>query len=287
VSTTADVLVPAQMTLGESPIRLGEHDGFACIDIRRGEVHIGDLENGLTSSRRIGAPIGAIAATTDKRLLAAGRDGIMVIDGDERIDVPQPADDLRFNDGQPDPFGRFVCGTMADPPRAGAGALWSFQAGVATPLVANVTISNGLCWSSDGTTMYYVDTPTRCVDAFDYDAASGTVSERRTVVRLPDGIGDPDGMTIDCEGGLWVALWGGASVRRFVDGTQDEVIQVNTPFVTCPVFIGRDASVMLVTTASELNPGAPGAGAIYVAEPGITGLEVAAASPEVVFGARG
>ncbi len=283
MSAAAELFASTEMTLGEGPIRVGDGDGFGCVDILEGAVHVGDLASGITSTHRQGGTVGAIAETADGRLLAARIDDVVVIGGEERILVSRPADDLRFNDGQPDPVGRFVCGTMADPPRPGAGTLWSFESGIATPLVDGVTISNGLCWSSDGATMFYIDTPTRCVDAFDYDLASGTVSERRTVVRLPDDIGDPDGMAIDCEGGLWVALWGGAAVRRFVDGAQDDLIAVPTPFVTCPAFVGRDASVMLITTASAPNPGTPGAGALYVAEPGVAGLPVVAASTEVVF----
>ena len=272
------------MVLGEGPIRLGDADGFACVDIRRGEIHVGTLESGVTSSRSMEGTVGSIAQMTDGRLLAARTDRVVAVDGEERIAVPMPNGDIRFNDGKADPVGRFVCGTMADPPRPGAGSLWSFESGVATRIVDGVTISNGLCWSPEGTTMYYIDTPRGCIDAFDYDLASGTVSERRTVIRLPDDIGSPDGMTIDRDGGLWVAFWGGAAVRRFIGGTQDDIIDVGTPFVTCPAFVGTDASVLLITTASEPNPGTPGAGSIYVAEPGVTGLPVAAASRETVFG---
>ena len=105
---------------------------------------------------------------------------------------------------------------MADPPRAGAGGLWSVANGTSVKLLDAVTISNGLCWSSDGSTLFYIDTPTQRIDAFDYDVETGAISNRRAIVKIPEDAGSPDGMTIDDEDGLWVAMWGkrSASLRR-------------------------------------------------------------------------
>ena len=126
------------MTLGEGPIRVGRSDGFACVDIRRGEVHVGTLGFGITSTRRMDGTVGAIAQMDDGRVLAARTDVGAVIDGDERITVPMPESDIRFNDGKADPVGRFVCGTMADPPRSGAGSSYAAPPArrIATPLDA-------------------------------------------------------------------------------------------------------------------------------------------------------
>ena len=105
---------------------------------------------------------------------------------------------------------------MADPPRAGAGGLWSFANGTSVKLLDAVTISNGLCWSSNGSTLFYIDTPTQRIDAFDYDVETGAISNRRAIVMIPEDAGSLDGMTIDDDDGLWVAMWGkrGASLRR-------------------------------------------------------------------------
>ena len=157
-----------------------------------------------------------------------------------------------MNDGKADPAGRFVGGTMGDPtPRPRAASLWSFGSGDPVALVSGVTISNGLAWSADGSTLFYIDTPTRRVDAFDYDVRLGSVANRRPVITLPPGAGDPDGLCIDVDGGLWVALWGGSAVHRYVDGSLDAVIEVPTPYVTCPVFAGRELDELVITTAAE------------------------------------
>ena len=169
-------------------------------------------------------------------------------------------------------------------PRAGAGTLYRFENGQATPIVQDVTISNGLAWSADGLTLYYVDTPLRRVDAFDYDLQRGSVSHRRTVIRIEEGAGDPDGICVDREGGIWVALWGGAAVQRYdADGRLTETIEVPTPFVTSTAFVGADLDVLLVTTASDENPGEPGAGDVYVASVGIAGAAPHRADPSRVF----
>jgi sugar lactone lactonase YvrE len=160
-----------------------------------------------------------------------------------------------------------------DEPRPGAGSLWSFDRGGPRELVTSLTISNGLAWTADGATLYLIDTPTRRVDAFDYDLATGSVADRRPVITLPEGAGDPDGMCIDDDGGLWVALWGGGAVHRYADGGLDAVIDVPTPYVTCPAFTGPARDRLVITTASEpFGATAPaGAGDVYVAEPGVTG----------------
>jgi sugar lactone lactonase YvrE len=143
---------------------------------------------------------------------------------------------------------------------------------VVRALVPGVTISNGLAWSADGSVMYYVDTPTRRIDAFDYDSVTGDVSGRRPVVTIPESDGSPDGMTIDAEGGLWVALWGGGAVHRYCDGRLDEVVEVPAPLVTCPAFAGPDGGTLVITTAAiGLDGPGPESGAVYALRPGVTG----------------
>ncbi len=138
------------------------------------------------------------------------------------IPLPDAAPEIRMNDGKADPAGRFVGGTMRrQRPREPVATLWSFADGKATELVAGVRTSNGLAWSEDRSTMFFIDTPTQRVDAFDYAVDTGAVANRRTVVEIPVDVGKPDGMCIDDEGGLWVALWGGGAVHRYVDGELD------------------------------------------------------------------
>jgi sugar lactone lactonase YvrE len=167
-----------------------------------------------------------------------------------------------------------------------AGALYRLDLdGRVALVVDDVTISNGLAWGLDGRTMYYIDTPTRRIDAFTFELSTGEVHDRRTVVRIPSDAGLPDGMTIDAEGGLWVALWGGAAVHRYVDGRLDRVIELPVSQPTSCAFGGSDLTDLYVTSAREgLSEGdlrdQPLAGALFRVRPGVRGK-----SPSIFTGA--
>ena len=120
--------------------------------------------------------------------------------------------------------------------------------------------------------MYWIDTPTGRIDAFDYDLDTGRVSDRRPHVVMDEAWGSPDGMCIDDEDRLWVAFWGGSAVRCF-DGTDCvEMVELPTPLATCPTFAGPDLDQLVITTASiDLPAGSPGAGDMYIVTPGCTG----------------
>jgi sugar lactone lactonase YvrE len=282
--TSAERLAPAGLVLGEGPIRLDAHL-YACVDIRGHTIHEGDLDGGFAETHRFDTNVTAICLLDDGDLLAAVGTSIEVVGRPDRtIDLPAQAPDIRLNDGKADPAGRFLAGTMADPPRTGAGTFWSFHDNRATLLLSDVTISNGLCWNDTGDTLYYVDTPTRRIDAFDYHLDTGLIDSRRTVATIADGLGHPDGMTIDADGGLWVAMWGGSAVLRYQNGEITDRIEVPTPYVTCPVFVGAEHDTLLITTASEPIPGEPGAGDIYVADPGVTGAPACTPTASTVFG---
>jgi len=274
----AELLFAARGELVEGPRQLTSGE-LAWVDIRRGEVHRLERSAGTHRVAVLGEPVGAVVETGDGLLLGACRSGLRMVGSDAGssplvVPLPAGAADLRMNDGKADPAGRFVGGTMSthSPPRPHAGALWSFGSDGPVELVGATTISNGLAWSGDESTMFYIDTPTHRVDAFDYDVATGRVSGRRTVVTIEADDGDPDGMCIDVDGGLWVALWGGAAVHRYVGGRLDAIVEVPTPYVTCPAFAGPDLDELVITTASEPF-GAPtrGAGDVYVVRPGVTG----------------
>lgn len=272
----AELLLDARAELGEGPVWDPRAGVVWWVDILRGHVHCVDLDGRPGETVEVGEAVGCVALAADGGLVAATTGGFRRIDpvGGHPLVAPvdHGADDVRMNDGKADPAGRFVAGSMAFSERPGAGTLWSLDAGAVRPLVAGVTISNGLAWSADGGTMFYIDTPTRRIDAFDYDTATGDLSGRRPVVEIPEEAGGPDGMTIDSEGGLWVALWGGSAVHRYCDGRLDAVIEVPTPLVTCPAFAGGDGATLVVTTASIGSDGpAPGAGGVYAVRPGVAG----------------
>ena len=260
--TNAEVLLAVGLGLGEGVVGLGAGRGFVFVDIHSARVLSGSLTGQVETVYTGGDSIGAVAPTTSGDLLIAEQRQLRLLSGTSIVDLPQTDSDVRTNDGKADPVGRFVIGTMAEPPRTGAGALWSVEAGAASLLVDDVTISNGLCWNTAGTTMYYIDTPTHSIDAFDYDAETGKAENRRRYVSIDPAHGAPDGMTIDAEGGLWVALWGGGAVHRYVGSALDEIVAVPTPFVTCPAFVENR---LVITTAAEPARDDPMAGHVYVA----------------------
>ncbi|WP_432055884.1 SMP-30/gluconolactonase/LRE family protein [Streptomyces sp. bgisy022] len=184
---------------------------------------------------------------------------------------------VRMNEGGCDPDGRFYCGSMAYDGREGAGSLYRLDAdGSTTTVLGEVTVSNGLEWSPDGDRAYYADTATGRVDVFDYDRGAG-LSGRRPFASVPDGDGGPDGLTVDAEGGVWVALYGGSSVRRYAfDGTLDEVVELPVSKVTACTFGGPGLDRLFITTSREhLEPGAePEAGALFSCSPGVRGVPV-------------
>jgi len=176
-----------------------------------------------------------------------------------------------MNDGVVDPAGRFVAGSMAYDLNPGGGSLYSRAVnGEVQVLLDDVTISNGIDWSDDGRIMFYVDSPTGRVDLFDYDAATGAITNRRPFVTV-DG-GTPDGICLDVDGGLWVALWDGSSVVRFdASGRRTHVVEVGVPQVTACAFGGPDLDRLFVTTAALNQPEGGLDGSVFVCEPGFTG----------------
>jgi len=270
----AELLLTAGADLGEGPVWDPQANEVVWVDVLAGQVNRVSLEGKSGTSKTLPSAVGAVASTVEGSWVGAIPTGLCRFHDYSLVsELPKMADDLRMNDGKADPVGRFVGGTMTTgQPRKEAGSLWSFDDQQVQLLVDQVTISNGLDWSADGQTMFYIDTPTQCIDAFDYDLTNGEVSNRRPWARIPPELGAPDGMCIDVEGGLWVALWGGGAVVRLEDGAITERIEVPTPQVTCPTFAGPNLDQLVITTAATgLNPCSPGAGDLYLCSPGISG----------------
>jgi sugar lactone lactonase YvrE len=184
---------------------------------------------------------------------------------------------LRCNDAKADPAGRLWFGTMTLDLAPGQGGLYRLVAGGVPELVERgVSVSNGLGWSPDGSRMYYVDTSTGRIDVFDYDLATGEATGRRPWV-TPGPKAHPDGLCVDAAGGVWVALWGAAAVRRYApDGTLDREVSVPTPYTTSCAFAGPDLDLLLITTAAVRKAtGTPEAGLTYAHRPeGVVGRPV-------------
>jgi sugar lactone lactonase YvrE len=210
--------------------------------------------------------------------VVASRDGVYLLGSDgeleEVVEIEADRPSNRSNDAKCDPAGRLWVGTMADDETACAGALYRVTGDRRVRrVISPVSISNGLGWSPDGTRMYYVDTPTRRIDTFDYDVATGEAAYQRLFVDVSALPGSPDGLAVDSEGCLWVAFWDGGAVHRFApDG--ERIAQLSVPALrpTSCAFISPELDRLVITTAAA--PDGSG-GDLYVCDPGVTGLPVA------------
>ncbi len=281
----AEVALEAQAELGEGPLWDDREEELLFVDIQGFAVHRFQPATGVHRSFDVGRSIGAVVLREDGGLVLAARDAFFLASRDgghmHRFGDFHVADErVRFNDGKVDPSGRFVVGTMHWEGLEACGSLYMLEGdGSVKKVVENVTISNGLAWSRDGTTMYYIDTPTHGIDAFDVDPESGVVSGRRRIVEIPEiPEGSPDGMAIDDEGMLWVAIWGGSRVDRVDPATGEIIGVVRVPArqVTSVAFGGPALDRLFITTAwagldESVRAAEPHAGDVFTVEPGVTG----------------
>ena len=198
------------------------------------------------------------------------------------ISDPEPdKPENRFNDGKCDPAGRFWAGTLALDEKPRAASLYCMDTDLSVRRVlGNVGNSNGIVWSLDNTTMYYIDTPTREIAAFDYDLETGAISNRRVAVTVPQEYGYPDGMTIDEEGMVWVALWGEGCVCRWDPRTGELLHSLRLPVrqVTSCAFGGEKLDELYITSAcigpeGKALAAQPLAGGLFRVHPGVKGIE--------------
>ena len=280
----ADLLLDAHAQLAEGPCWEAARGLLLWVDILAGRVHRLDPESGTDSALDAGQHVGAAVPRAAGGLLLAVRDGFATLDEQghctviRQVEADQP--DNRMNDGKCDPLGRFWAGTMAYKweERPGAGALYRLDPDRSVrTMLTGVSISNGLAWSADARTFYYIDSPTRGVDAFDFDLEPGTLAERRRLVSVPAEAGMPDGMAIDHDGCLWVALYGGGAVHRYTpDATLDTIVEVPATQVTSCTFGGPDGGDLFITTAAQdltedQLATQPHAGALFSCRPGSSG----------------
>lgn len=229
--------------------------------------------------------IGAIAPTRSGGLVAALHNGIHLLDPLTGATSPfatppeHDAKKFRFNDAKVDPAGRFWAGTLALDFHPGDSRLYRICADRSTRVMREgVSISNGLAWSPDGRTLYYIDSPTRSVQAFAYDLERGTIGPPQIAVRFEEADGLPDGCAMDAEGHLWVAHWGGAKVTRWDVQVGRLLRSVALPVrhVTSCAFGGPRRDELFITTAFGDNPTPeePEAGFVFRIDPKTIGLEL-------------
>ena len=277
---SAATLLSLELDLGESPVWDSASGALLFVDVSTGMIH--RWRRGQINRYAFGQPIGAALPTSDGRLVIAARDGVYLTATDASAPVilaPIEADDFRnrMNDAKVDPAGRLWAGTMAFDFAPGAAALYRIDGNDAELILPDLTISNGMDWSPDMSLMYFIDSGTYRVDVMDFDVASGDVSDRRPFSALPESSGMPDGLTVDEEGGVWVAYYGAGVVRRFdAQGVWDRTIEVDAPQVTSCCFGGDDLDELFITTArygmsdAEIDAH-PLSGSVFSVKPGVRG----------------
>ena len=272
-----------RLELGEGPVWDADAGALWWVDSEAGIVFRGEVDGDCVTEvdrRSFAEKVGSVVPAADGGLLVAAARHVHVVDPAGRVvDSIRVLDDAvqsRLNDSACDPRGRFLVGSVRLDGRSRQERLVSIDGDRTVRVVADgITVSNGIGFSPDGTTMYHVDSRPGEVLAFDYDLDTGAATGRRVVF---DSSGTPDGLAVDADGNLWVAFFGEAAVRCITpDGDVGHVIDVPVPHPTCPEFAGEGLDTLVVTTAllkmSENERAAsPESGAIYVADPGVRGL---------------
>jgi sugar lactone lactonase YvrE len=278
--TTAVQLTAADAAHGEGPVWYPGWGGLRWVDMMVGDIlHL--TPSGAVERWSVGTVAAVFRPRVDGGLVIAIEREFVVADepGGELRSLGQVFADpaIRFNEGGCDPAGNFIVGSMAFAEAPGAGTVYRLAPdGGVEVVLPSVSISNGLDWTDDGATAYYADTPTHRVDAFSWDAERG-LHDRRPFITIDPDDGSPDGLTVDAEGGVWVALWGGHAVRRYdPSGRLDEVIDLPVSKVTACTLGGERLDQLFITTSrqGEDPPSHPAAGAVFVADVGVRGKPV-------------
>lgn len=261
------------------------------VDIEGHELIELDPESGAETTYEVGERIGTVAPRINGGYLGAGDSGIYSFapETSSKISLADPEANQRatnrFNDGKCDPAGRFWAGSISLVKDPGTANLYCLDTeGACTLKIQEVTNSNGLCWSADAKVFYYIDTPTKQVRAYDFDLASGALSNARVIVdTAAEGFADsPDGMTIDADGKLWIAFCHGGCVARFDPETGKTMQKVDLPCVetTACAFGGANLERLFVTTGIHKSLEEADAGKVFV----IDGLGVKGV-PAFAYGA--
>jgi len=259
ISGRLQKLPDIKTSLGEGPVWNQKHNRLIFVDITGQKIY---LYYPVTQKKRIveiDEPVGAAVPRQKGGLVLALKNGFALLELNTeelnyKVKVEEDLPENRFNDGKCDPEGRFWAGTMSTEKTKEAGNLYCLEPNFTVKkMIKGVTVSNGLAWSPDGTSMYYIDSPTQQVLAYDYELKTGNIYNKRVVVEIPENSGVPDGMTIDEQGMLWVAQWGGYQVSRWnpTSGKLLEQISIPAAHVSSCTFGGDNLDELFITTARE------------------------------------
>lgn len=281
----ASVLYPSACALGESPVWHAERKSCFWVDIERKKIYEYNWEEKTILSHVLEQRVSLIVPGRNGKLVLGLQGGIGKFDPDSGAlshitDMNADWKDHRCNDGACDKKGRLWIGTMELNAKKGDGVVYCVEKNKPVEKkIDNVSISNGLAWSIDNKRLYYTDSLTREIWSFRYDLAAGDIFFEKVAVRIPEEMGMPDGMAMDEEGMLWVALWGGFGIGKWnvLTGQMLDFIRLPVPHVTSCAFAGEDLDQLIITTAREgLNNDQlvkyPESGHVFIVKPGVKGL---------------
>ncbi len=279
VDTRAAERFTAPLALhGEGPVWAANADQLQFVDLLAGDIVTVDASGALVERRAVGAIAAAFRPRRAGGLVIAVERGFALLSPEgELTTLPEVWSDpaVRMNDGTCDTQGRFLCGSMAYDESAGAGALHRLELdGSTTTVLEHLTISNGLAFSADGTTAVLVDSPTQQVRRYRLPVDDGPWRDHDVVVDIDPEVGTPDGLCVDAEGGIWVALWGGSAVHRFTaEGALTDIVTLPVPQVTACTLGGTDGRTLFITTSARGVDRAeqPDAGAVFTARASVAG----------------
>jgi sugar lactone lactonase YvrE len=255
--------IPSQCFLGEGPLWIAKLGCFFWVDIEKGNLHRYHLATEELEIRHFPHRLAVVLeGQNGKLILGLDRKLVRYDWGTQEIEelceVEAALSLNRFNDGKVDPQGRIWIGTLSTLFTEGAGSLYRIGTDLTHEVqLKNLTISNGMAWTADEQTYYFIDTPTKKIQEFAFDPETGEIEFRRIAVEISEGLGFPDGMCMDREGMLWVAHYAGSGVYRWDPSIGELIgkIDLPVPHVTSCCFGGENLELMLITTAQEnLSP---------------------------------
>lgn len=252
--------LPIICTLGEGCVWDAGTQSLYFVDIVNCMVYRWSRQDGSIRSRKMDGPVGCVVPSGNGRMVAAAAHSLWELDEsltwDREIQTLSFPSWLRFNDGKCGPEGQLWVGTMAhDQGHLEAhkgGSLYCVDRTGVRAGYSGYTIPNGMAWSGDGSRFYHIDTETQCVDLYDVEGPY-SITGRRSVIRMGDGDGSPDGMTADRDGNLWVAMWGAGRVDCYDPHTGKLLRRIEVPAanVSCATFGDRDLKTLFITTAKD------------------------------------
>lgn len=275
-----------EANLGEGAIWNYKTQELYWIDIEGRQLNIYNPKSKINKVLKTESRIGTVVPFTEDEALIALENGVHKIDiqtGKSNLFTDMKSELLgsRLNDGKCDPSGRFWVGSMHLEQETGKANLYTITSeNILQKKIDSVTISNGIVWTSDKKTMYYIDTPTSTIKEFDYNNETGEISNGKIAVKIPIKFGFPDGMTIDEENMLWVGMWNGNAVIRFNPKTGKVISKIEVPAhnITSCAFGGENLETLYITSAridmtEEELIKYPLAGSLFSINPGVKGVK--------------